>query len=423
MKRILSILLVALLLLAALPTFAEEAATLQPGLYAAEDSLEVLYLDEQGCGIMNYYTGEIYSANGVLWTETSLQIERVDIPYAILGDAVIFTYGGAVRIFRYAGAGTDYALGDGNGTAFAGTYLAENGGKLVLNADGQGAFTGADGEKAIFWGSLQPYWRTLEGVTEAFCYVMLDGYLCGIQFADDQAAMTMENGDVVTFVRQAQTQPAGEGQIYYGYTMITDGQTVELIPLLTAMGMDPKGIYLELRPDGTGHIRIMDEDNASDFTWTEDAFTVDGESVPYTREGDHIVLNIEGEAIEFIPAAEFEALLGGADTETESQTTTETTTADANGLVGSWTFTKAKAMGMEIPASMMGTTMSIVLREDGTAVLTTDDSSNDLEWIVQDDGTVILSVAGTEVFTVIFDGTFLTLDTGAGVEMVFEKDM
>ena len=424
MKRTISILLTALLLLVALPTFAEGEAVLQPGLYVAGEGNDVLYLDEAGCGVLNYDAGDQDYANGVLWTETSLEIERMKVPYTVMEDMVIFTFDDAVRIFRYAGEGTDYALGDRETTSFAGTYLSEDGRKLVLNADGQGAFTNADGETSIFWGALQDYWPGYEGVTENTCYALFDSYLSGMEFQDDQVAVDMDNGDTVTFVRQAQAQPAGEGQLYYGYSMTSDGQTMELISFLTAMGMDPKGIYLELRPDGTGYIQIMDEENASEFTWTEDTFTVDGDSVPYTRNGDHIVLDIEGESIEFIPAAEFEALLGGADTETESQTTTETTTADANGLVGSWTFTKAKAMGMEIPASMMGTTMGLVLKEDGTAVLSSDGSDTPLDWTVREDGTIALSVAGSDIFTLTYDGQVLILDTGAGgVEMVFEKDI
>ena len=422
MKRTISILLAALLLLIALPTFAEGEAVLQPGLYAADGGKDVLYLDELGGGVLNYHTGEQDLANGVLWTETSLEIERTQVPYAMVGDALVFTFDGAVRVFRYAGEGPDYAMGDREGTAFAGTYLSEGGKKLTLTADGQGVYTDADGESAIRWGSLLPYWSNAEGVTESTCYVLFDSYLSGMSFEGDTAIVNTENEGAVAFVRQALIQPAGNGQLYYGYRMTADGQTVDLIPFLNAIGMDPKSIYLELRPDGTGTLQFMDEDEKADFTWTEDTLTYGGESVPYTREGDHILISIEGESIEFAPAAEMEALLGGTQNDSENKTTIGIGNAGSDGLVGTWTFTKAKAMGMEIPASTMGTEMSIVLNEDGTAALITDGSATDLEWSLKDEGTIVLSVAGTVIFTLTYDGTILTLDTGAGgVEMLFEK--
>ena len=80
-------------------------------------------------------------------------------------------------------------------------------------------------------------------------------------------------------------------------------------------------------------------------------------------------------------------------------------------------------MGMEIPASSMGTTMSLELKADGKAVLTSGDEPIDLDWAVKEDGTVALSAVGSEIFTLIYDGTTLTLITeGNSVEMVFEKD-
>lgn len=47
MKRTISILLAALVLLVALPAFAEGEDTLQPGLYIVEGGTDVLYLDER----------------------------------------------------------------------------------------------------------------------------------------------------------------------------------------------------------------------------------------------------------------------------------------------------------------------------------------------------------------------------------------
>ena len=230
MKRTISILLAALLLLIALPTFAEGEAVLQPGLYAADGGKDVLYLDELGGGVLNYHTGEQDLANGVLWTETSLEIERTQVPYAMVGDALVFTFDGAVRVFRYAGEGPDYAMGDREGTAFAGTYLSEGGKKLTLTADGQGVYTDADGESAIRWGSLLPYWSNAEGVTESTCYVLFDSYLSGMSFEGDTAIVKTENEGAVAFVRQALIQPAGNGQLYYGYRRPPMGRPWTLFP-------------------------------------------------------------------------------------------------------------------------------------------------------------------------------------------------
>jgi hypothetical protein len=68
--------------------------------------------------------------------------------------------------------------------------------------------------------------------------VLFGSYLGGMIFDGDSAVVNMEEEGDVTFVRQALTQPAGEGQLYYGYRMTTDGQTTDLVPFLTAMGLD-----------------------------------------------------------------------------------------------------------------------------------------------------------------------------------------
>ena len=91
-------------------------------------------------------------------------------------------------------------------------------------------------------------------------------------------------------------------------------------------------------------------------------------------------------------------------------------------LVGVWTLTKAKAMGIEIPASMMGTTMSLELKADGKAILTSGEEPIDLEWALKEDGTIALSAVGSEIFTLTYDGAALSLLTeGDSVEMIFEK--
>ncbi len=417
MKRAVSILLITLLLLAAVPTFAAENG-LQAGLYVSDAGTELMYLDEKGVGVLNLNANGQYLSNGVVWTETSLEVERMAVPFTAVDGILFFTYENTAIALRYVSAGEAYALGQREGTAFAGTYLAEDGRKLTLAADGQGLYSDGDGEKEVFWGSLVPYWEGADDLNDGCCYVLFDSYLCGMIFGDDAVVVSTENDGKVTFRLQA-AQPTEGDQLYYGYRMTTDGQTTDLVPFLTALGMDPKTIYLKMRPDGTGHLQFMDEDNAFDFTWTEDAIVADGESTPYHREGDHIVFVLDGEYMEFAPAAEVEALLADADPEKGDVQPDDGT----NELVGTWTFTKAKAMGMEIPASMMGTTMTLILKEGGAASLSTDGSESDMQWSLREDGTVVLSTAGSEIFTLTYDGTALTLMPGTdAVEMVFEKE-
>lgn len=392
---------------------AAPAVELEAGLYVADNGTDLLYLFENGAGVFKCtMDGRLY-ANGVTWTEDGLTIERTETPFGFLDDVLCFTYGGAVRFLRCKGASARYVLGDRD-TDFAGTYASEDGRELVLTADGQGVFTDDSGETPVVWGSYLCFFEGYEGVTEGNCYILFDSYLSNLTFEGDAVTMSTDDGEEILLRRQAAPAPAGEGELYYGIKMSSGDQTIDLIPFMTAMGLDPRGIYMELRPDGTGFIQIMDEDSSAEFTWTEGTITADGDTIAYTREGDHILLAIGEEAIEFAPAAEFEALMGGTAGAGEK---------GADALVGTWTFTKAKAMGMEIPASMMGTTMSIVLNEDGSAALISDGSSTAFAWTVGEDGTILLTVADTEVFRLSYDGAALTLLTGAeGVEMVFEKE-
>ena len=599
MKRALSILLAALLLLMAVPTVAETDG-IQPGLYVSEDGQELMYLHEEGVGVLLCPMGDVYYFNGVTWTEDSLEIERDQIPFATAGDMLSFTYSDLAMALRYEGESEAYPLGDPSGFTFSGAYEAEDGRTLSLAPDGEGVYADDAGEQPVFWGSFLNYF---DGTEAKDCFVLYGSYLGGVEFVDGNALVSTESEGVITFapvpVKEdaptakgasaattvissaydlALTLPSGgwtveeteagllvsrdadlvqytflslpldvapdkaaldayadhiwadglmsvgvaynasetvrgdhtvgeakgrtaaadwtrDGasftgdsvlwyangrlyvvlcvaaketraealllldqalltfrtaeeaspvnqlpmdkavfesikdlppveaaaeEVYYGYKMTSEGQSFELIPFLTAMGMDPKAISLTMRADGTGRLVFLDEDDSAEFTWTEDAMTSDGETIPYTREGSHIILSSDGEFIEFVPAAEFEALLG----ETAGEKKAETKAPTAEALVGSWTFTKARAMGMEIPASMMGTEMSLVLGEDGTAVLLADGSPTELEWTIREDGRVALMALDEEIFLMSYDGSVLILTTVSdSVEMIFEKDV
>lgn len=608
MKRALSILLAALLLLVAVPTVAEES-TLKAGLYVSDAGTEYMYLNEEGVGVLNYKSDQYY-ANGVVWTETSLEIEREAVPYALADGVLSFTYDGIDMALRYSGVWDAFALGDQGDMAFAGEYVAENGKKLTLAADGHGTFDG----KPIFWGSLMPYWKDV--ASESDCFVLFGSYLGGMSFADgtvkvdteaqeqiafapvaapkgtdvdvpvdvpvdapvdvpDPAKMTVispafdislslptdrwtvtetEAGLLIaqernliqyTFLsialekepnaatldayadlvwtdalmgagvaydaaetvrddhavgeaagRTAATEWTQDGatllgdavlwyangrlyvalcasnevsrpealailsealltvrtaeeatqnlsvrlpvekevydlirelppvasvteKVYYGYRVTSDGQTYDLVPILALMGMDPTSFSLTLRSDGTGRAVLMEESEAMEFTWTEEAFIVDEESIPYTREGDHILLTMEGDSIEFAPAAEVEAALAALNT---SEANDDSIVPTVEDLVGSWTFTKARVMGLEVSAADAGTEMSLVLNEDGSVIILTDGSPVEYEWTIREDGKVVMNLADAEEFLLSYNGTELKLNVGVeGMEMIFEK--
>lgn len=609
MKRALSILLAALLLLVAVPTVAEES-TLKAGLYVSDAGTEYMYLNEEGVGVLNYKSDQYY-ANGVVWTETSLEIEREAVPYALADGVLSFTYDGIDMALRYSGVWDAFALGDQGDMAFAGEYVAENGKKLTLAADGHGTFDG----KPIFWGSLMPYWKDV--ASESDCFILFGSYLSGMFFADGTATVDTEAQEQIAFApvaapkgtdvdapmdapvdapvdvlepammtvispafdislslptdrwtvteteaglliaqernliqytflsialekepnaatldayadlvwtdalmgagvaydaaetvrddhavgeaagRTAATEWIQDGatllgdavlwyangrlyvalcasnevsrpealailsealltvrtaeeatqnlsvrlpvekevydlirelppvasvteKVYYGYRVTSDGQTYDLVPILALMGMDPTSFSLTLRSDGTGRAVLMEESEAMEFTWTEEAFIVNEESIPYTREGDHILLTMEGDSIEFAPAAEVEAALAALNT---SEANDDSIVPTVEDLVGSWTFTKARVMGLEVSAADAGTEMSLVLNEDGSVIILTDGSPVEYEWTIREDGKVALNLADAEEYLLSFNGKELKLSVGVeGMEMIFEKE-
>ena len=627
MKRTLSVLLAVLLVLAAVPAFAEEGG-LKAGLYSSESGTEILYLDEEGVGVLNYVPESLLTANGVVWTETTLEIERTEVPFELKDDVLSFTYEGTEFALRYSEPLVTFALGD-QGTAFAGGYEAEDGKELILTADGKGTFDGLD----IFWGSLLPYWNS--AADENTCFILFDSYLGGLTFTEDGVLMDTDTGDQITFApivtpvddveaptgndaeipsgndaevpagndaeapaenevevpepavmtvispafdlslslptdrwtvteteaglliaqqrnliqytflsmalekepsagtldayadlvwkdalmgagvaydaaetvrgdhavgeiagRTAATEWTQDGatllgdavlwyangrlyvalcasnetsrpealailnealltvrtaeeasqslsiqlpvekevfdlirelppvaqvteKVYYGYRVTSEGKTYDLVPILVLMGLDPTTFSLTLRSDGTGRLLLMEEADAMDFTWTEEAFLIDEEDIPYTREGDHILITIDEGSIEFAPAEEVEAALAelnGGETKDDAVTPT------AEELIGTWTFTKARIMGIEISAADAGTEMSLVLNEDGSVIVLTDGSPAEYEWTIREDGKVAMNLADSEEYLLTYNGTELKLSVGVeGMEMIFEK--
>ena len=116
MKRTLSILLAALLLLVAVPGFADtETGSLRDGHYTANGADLYLYAD--GIGLLVVKNGERFQSNGVRWTADNLAIEQQTVAYTVAGDTLSFTFEGRSYRLTYIGYGKMPRLG---GTGYAG---------------------------------------------------------------------------------------------------------------------------------------------------------------------------------------------------------------------------------------------------------------------------------------------------------------
>ena len=235
----------------------------------------------------------------------------------------------------------------------------------------------------------------------------------------------------LTFVERVKEDPlpdiralvdnADEERTYYGYKMTQDGQEIDMVTMLPAMGMDPEDFYLTLNPDGTGYVQFGSEDAGGEITWTDTTLTAEGESITYTREGDYILLSIDGTTgVTFAPEGEVEALM--AMNGIEIAEPVSAVDVDAEALVGDWKLSKATAMGQTLTADDLqaqGLEMSFTFNGDGTAVMNSNGSSTDgLSWTVED-GKLSLSVSSYDLFTFTYDGEYLILSMGG--DLYFEK--
>ena len=235
----------------------------------------------------------------------------------------------------------------------------------------------------------------------------------------------------LTFVERVKEDPlpdiralvdnADEERTYYGYKMTQDGQEIDMVTMLPAMGMDPEDFYLTLNPDGTGYVQFGSEDAGGEITWTDTTLTAEGESITYTREGDYLLLSIDGTTgVTFAPEGEVEALM--AMNGIEIAEPVSAVNVDAEALVGDWKLSKATAMGQTLTADDLqaqGLEMSFTFNGDGTAVMNSNGSPTDgLSWKVED-GKLSLSVSSYDLFTFTYDGEYLILSMGG--DLYFEK--
>ena len=220
---------------------------------------------------------------------------------------------------------------------------------------------------------------------------------------------------------RAMVDKSEEELTYYGYSMTEKGQTIDMLQMLPPMGMDPRDFYLILSPDGTGEMQFGSEEASGDITWSETELTSDGSSVPYTREGDHIVIQISDDTfLEMAPEGEVEALMAMLGIEIAEPT--EAVDMDPADLVGQWQLSKAIYSGQTLTVQEikdLGLEMSFTFNADGTASMVSNGSAvEDLDWDLED-GVVSLSFMSYEVFTLSYDGEYLVLDMMA--QIYFEK--
>ena len=200
-------------------------------------------------------------------------------------------------------------------------------------------------------------------------------------------SVTDPDGGLVSYVERVTADPlpdiralvdnSQEEQTYYGYKMTQGDQTIDMLQMLPAMGLDPRDFYLELEPDGTGYLQFGDEETSSEITWTETEMTADGESVPYTR---------------------------------------------VDAVAGEWKLAKASAMGQELTVEQIqaqGLDLAFRFNADGSAVMISKGEETDgINWR-EEDGGIVLYVGTYDMFTFTYDGEYLILSVGA--KLYFEK--
>ena len=242
--------------------------------------------------------------------------------------------------------------------------------------------------------------------------------------------VTDTQSNLISYVERVQENPlpdlralvdhSQDDRNFYGYMMSESGQTMNMLEVLPLMGMDPTDVYLTLYPDGTGYMQLGDEEASGEITWTETEFIAEGEAVPYTWVGDHILMAFEETySIEFAPEGEVEALMAMMGTEVVEPVEVE---ADADAIVGEWKLAKATAAGQELTLEQIqaqGLDLAFRFNANGSAVMINKgEETPGLNWAV-DGSELTLSMYTYELFTFSYDGEYLILSMGA--KLYFEK--
>jgi len=196
--------------------------------------------------------------------------------------------------------------------------------------------------------------------------------------------VTEPNNGTKTFVQRANGEQmpdasalidrSQEDQLYYIYQMTTGGKIYNMLEFLPVMDMDVHDFYLELDTDGTGYMQFGDEDSGGDITWTDSVFIPVNNPdtpAPYTRESNHILLNIDDQIFAFAPEAEVEALLilmEAQKVETPEIPADQVKSLSVETVAGLWAVTKVQMGAGTIPLTLMDMEATMEFFPDGTVI-------------------------------------------------------
>ncbi|MBQ6866338.1 MAG: hypothetical protein IJO15_05820, partial [Clostridia bacterium] len=190
---------------------------------------------------------------------------------------------------------------------------------------------------------------------------------------------------------------------------------------VSSLGME---VTMDFMPDGTVKVMSKLGDETDEATMT---YEITGENTLTFQEGDSTNEATYDPATDTIILAQddsgkmtLERATADKPAPAPEEPAVQPVAAAVSDLVGKWEFTKAIAMGFEVPADQIGTTMVLILNADGTASLDTNGSAQEINWALTEENTVSLTIGDYEVFALTYDGTFLTL-TMSGVDMLFER--
>ena len=199
MKRILSLIVAALLLFCALPAIAEDEAVLKLGRYATDSAglydEARLYLYEDHVGVFNVQKGENVYSYGVTWAPNQLVIEHETVHFTVSGDRISFLYDGEIYSLSYAGMNLP-TLG---GEFRSGVYAGENGEMLYLAPDGKGLLKEGNTYTALYWASCTAFLTS----SQVECFAVMDSFLAPLDFKTDAVTLYGDNNKNLVFKPEA----------------------------------------------------------------------------------------------------------------------------------------------------------------------------------------------------------------------------
>lgn len=156
----------------------------------------------------------------------------------------------------------------------------------------------------------------------------LDGETINIEVDGETGSGTLKDGLMEVEVLELKLYLAKEGvEIpssdagYYILTSMTeDGETFDEA-MLKELGLYGT-MCLVMNEDGTGYM-CFGEDDVSSITWEQGAITVDGETSPYTLEGDVLTIEEDGISMTFTRSDETPPPKPAAPAEPEPESSTE----------------------------------------------------------------------------------------------------